>query len=261
MRWRADGQLEFAGRRDHQVKVRGFRIELGEIEAVLARHPGVKENVVHVREDTPGDQRLVAYVVCAEGMPFEAEAARATLRAKLPEYMVPNHFVTLDALPLTPNGKVDRKALPAPLTAASAPDDGSAVLMSAAEQRVADAWREVLGVQRIGLRDNFFDLGGHSLLLVKLQARAATRIRHRTAAGGTVPAHHRAGAGRTADVRHDGQRCPAAGAHPSGETGQCLRACHRTRSPSSAWPAAFRAPTGSRPSGARSSRAWSASTL
>ena len=170
-RLRNDGHLEFIGRRDNQVKVRGFRIELGEIETVLARHPGVKENVVHVREETSGDQRLVAYVVCAEGMPFDAEAARATLRAKLPEYMIPNHFVTLDALPLTPNGKVDRKSLPAPPTITAVSDDGSTALMSAAEQRVADAWREVLGVQRIGLRDNFFDLGGHSLLLVKLQAR------------------------------------------------------------------------------------------
>jgi acyl carrier protein len=171
VRWRADGHLEFIGRRDHQVKVRGFRIELGEIETVLARHPGVNENVVLVREDTLGDQRLVAYVVCAEGVPFDSESARATLREKLPEYMLPNHFVALDALPLTPNGKVDRNALPAPVTAVDAPDDGSAALMSPDEQRVADAWREVLGAQRIGLRDNFFDLGGHSLLLVKLQAR------------------------------------------------------------------------------------------
>ena len=174
-RWRADGQLEFAGRRDHQVKLRGFRIELGEIEAVLAGHPGVRQAVLLVREDQPGDQRLVAYVVA--GTEFAPEQARATLRAKLPEYMVPNLFVTLAALPLTPNGKIDRKALPAPLRQAI-PAEGvhsaqgvQAALMSPAEQRVAAIWCELLGLASVGLHDNFFDLGGHSLLLVKLQVR------------------------------------------------------------------------------------------
>jgi amino acid adenylation domain-containing protein len=168
-RWRADGELEFAGRRDHQVKLRGFRIELGEIEAVLATHAGVRQAVVQVREDRPGDQRLVAYVVTGDG--FAPEAARATLRAQLPEYMVPNLFVALPALPLTPNGKIDRKALPAPQWP-TAPEAGpGATVMSPAEQRVAAAWRDVLGIGKVGLRDNFFDLGGHSLLLVKLQAR------------------------------------------------------------------------------------------
>jgi amino acid adenylation domain-containing protein len=171
-RLRSDGQLEFVGRRDHQVKLRGFRIELEEIETVLATHPGLRQNVVAVREDTPGDQRLVAYVVAADGAAFEADAARTTLRTRLPEYMVPNLFVVLDALPLTPNGKVDRKALPAPVQASTAADDGTAdALMSPAQQRVAVIWRELLGVARVGLRDNFFDLGGHSLLLVKLQVR------------------------------------------------------------------------------------------
>ena len=168
-RWRADGQLEFAGRRDDQVKLRGFRIELGEIEAVLAGHPGVSQAVVQVREDRPGDQRLVAYVVTRAG--FEVEAARAALRARLPDYMVPNLFVTLAVLPITPNGKIDRKALPAPQAHEPVNDVGAAVVMSPAEQRVAAAWRELLGATRVGLQDNFFDLGGHSLLLVKLQAR------------------------------------------------------------------------------------------
>jgi len=171
-RWRADGQLEFAGRRDHQVKLRGFRIELGEIEAVLAAAPGVRQAVAQVREDQPGDQRLVAYVVATPE--FTPEQARATLRAKLPEYMVPNLFVTLPAMPLTPNGKVDRKALPAPRPQEGADAEaarGPAVLMNGDEQRVAQAWRELLGVPQVGLHDNFFDLGGHSLLLVKLQAR------------------------------------------------------------------------------------------
>lgn len=171
VRLRSDGALEFVGRRDQQVKLRGFRIELEEIETVLATHPGLRHGVVAVREDTPGDQRLVAYVVASDAAPFEADAARATLRIRLPEYMVPNLFVVLDALPLTPNGKVDRKALPAPQLVAAVDAPLADALMSPPQQRVAAIWRELLGLARVGLRDNFFDLGGHSLLLVKLQVR------------------------------------------------------------------------------------------
>jgi amino acid adenylation domain-containing protein len=172
-RMRVDGQLEFIGRRDQQVKVRGFRIELEEIETVLATHPGVRQNAVAVREDRPGDQRLVAYVVMTPGAALDADAARATLRARLPEYMVPNLFVALDALPLTPNAKVDRRALPAPAPVAgtSATAEADAAVMTAAEKRVAAAWTDLLCVARVDLHDNFFDLGGHSLLLVKLQVR------------------------------------------------------------------------------------------
>jgi amino acid adenylation domain-containing protein len=172
-RFRQDGRLEFIGRRDTQVKVRGYRIELGEIETLLADHEGVGDCVVIVREDTPGDQRLVAYVVTASGVAenFDAEAARASLRTRLPEYMLPNQFVTLDVLPLTPNGKIDRKGLPAPQAPAASRDPAAdEVLMSASERRVAAIWREVLNITRVGLHDNFFDLGGHSLLLVKLRA-------------------------------------------------------------------------------------------
>jgi hypothetical protein len=170
-RLRADGTLDFLGRRDHQVKLRGHRIELGEIEAVLASHAGVHQGVAAVREDRPGDQRLVGYVVEEAGARFDAEAARATLRAKLPEYMVPGQFVVLPALPLTPNGKIDRKALPAP--EAPAPGAGPAVddaQLTPLQRRVAGAWRDVLGRERVGLHDNFFDLGGHSLLVVRLHA-------------------------------------------------------------------------------------------
>jgi amino acid adenylation domain-containing protein len=170
-RFRDDGQLEFMGRRDTQVKVRGYRIELGEIETVLATHVGVKECVAVVREDTPGDQRLIGYVVPSAESRFDADAGRATLRAKLPEYMLPNQFVVLEALPLTPNGKIDRKALPAPQAVAVSDDAASSseeVLMTPAQRRVAEVWRDVLSVARIGLHENFFDLGGHSLLLVKL---------------------------------------------------------------------------------------------
>jgi amino acid adenylation domain-containing protein len=170
VRFLADGQLEFVGRRDNQVKIRGFRIELGEIEAVLAAHPGVGQCVIHVREDSPGDQRLVAYVVAApNASPFDADATRAMLRSKLPEYMIPNIFVTLAALPLTPNGKIDRKALPMPQVQVSGAGAGE-VVMTPVQRRVAALWQQVLGGERVGLYANFFDVGGHSLLLVKLQS-------------------------------------------------------------------------------------------
>jgi amino acid adenylation domain-containing protein len=169
-RLRADGELEYVGRRDSQVKVRGHRIELGEIEAVLAQHEPVKECVVAVREDSPGDQRLVAYVVTGAGTQLDVEAAREALRRRLPEYMVPGLFMTLESLPLTPNGKMDRRALPRP-RAAEAREPASEVLMTPLQRRVAAIWCDVLGVERVGLHENFFDLGGHSLLLVRLQTR------------------------------------------------------------------------------------------
>jgi amino acid adenylation domain-containing protein len=168
-RYRADGNIDYLGRRDHQVKVRGYRIELGEIEAVLSGHPGVKECVVSVSEPVPGEQKLVGYVVMGEGS-FDADAVRTTLRGKLPEYMVPNQFMVLPALPLTPNGKIDRKALPSPESFAPSGGEDTEALMTPVQRRVAGAWREVLKVDRVGLHDNFFDIGGHSLLLVKLHA-------------------------------------------------------------------------------------------
>jgi hypothetical protein len=169
-RLRSDGELEFLGRRDHQVKVRGYRIELGEIEAVLACHPGVKQAVVVLREDVPGDQRLAGYVVLAPGAALTPEEAKATLRARLPEYMVPNLFTVLPAIPLTPNGKIDRTALPVPQAPAPAAP-AAEVLMSPVQRRVAAIWKELLRLDRVGLEDRFFDLGGHSLLVVKLHAQ------------------------------------------------------------------------------------------
>jgi amino acid adenylation domain-containing protein len=169
-RWRPDGTVECLGRMDHQVKIRGFRIELGEIEGILTTHPGVKECVVTVREDAPGDQRLVGYVVATAGASFDADAARTTLRAKLPAYMIPNAFVVLAALPLTPNGKIDRQVLPAPEAPPPRVAEMSDALMTSAQRRVAGIWRDVLRVDRVGLHDNFYDLGGHSLLLVTLHA-------------------------------------------------------------------------------------------
>jgi amino acid adenylation domain-containing protein len=168
-RWRSGGVLEFLGRADHQVKLRGFRIEPGEIESVLLSHPEVESAVVLAREDTPGDRRLVAYVVSAPERAPDPVELRALVELRLPAYMVPAAFVILPELPLTANGKVDRRALPAPGFAA-----GSAELIpprTLLEQEIAEVWREVLGVERVGLRDSFWDLGGHSLLATKVLAR------------------------------------------------------------------------------------------
>ncbi|HYW06554.1 MAG TPA: AMP-binding protein, partial [Longimicrobium sp.] len=168
-RWRADGSIEYLGRTDFQVKVRGFRIELGEIEARLAEHAGVREAAVLARADAPGDARLVAYYVAAEAV--EVDALRAHLLERLPEHMVPAAYVRLDALPLTANGKIDRRALPAPDTAAYAAREYEAPT-GEAERVLAGLWQELLGVERVGRWDNFFELGGHSLLVVTLIERA-----------------------------------------------------------------------------------------
>ncbi|MEW5928740.1 MAG: amino acid adenylation domain-containing protein, partial [Gemmatimonadota bacterium] len=168
-RWLPGGVAEYLGRTDFQVKVRGFRVEPGEIEAALAAHPSVRESVVVAREDGPGEPRLVAYAV-ADGGAASPDALRAWLRERLPEHMVPSTFVLLDALPLSPNGKTDRGALPAPERAA-----GSAAAYAAprseAEAALAAIWADVLGVERVGVHDHFFDLGGTSLLAVRVGSR------------------------------------------------------------------------------------------
>jgi aryl carrier-like protein len=174
-RWRADGTIEFLGRNDFQVKIRGNRIELGEIEARLSEHEEVREAVVIAREDTVGDQRLVAYYTGAEvnGGGKEgigAKQLRLHLSARLPEYMVPAAYVRLEKVPLTPSGKVDRKALPAP--------EGDAYGARSYEEPVgeieatlAGIWAEALKLERVGRYDNFFELGGHSLLMLRVIAR------------------------------------------------------------------------------------------
>jgi amino acid adenylation domain-containing protein len=175
-RRREDGAIEVLGRLDHQVKIRGFRIELGEIEAVLSTHPNVLDAVVSAREDSPGDKRLVAYLTAKNGVVPKPAELRALLREKLPDYMVPSAFVPLEKFPLTPNGKVDRKALPRPDFEAAA-DQGKFVAPGTpVEILIAGIWSEVLGVKRVGLHDNFFDLGGHSMLMVQVQARVAEKL-------------------------------------------------------------------------------------
>ena len=184
VRWREDGGLDYIGRADHQVKLRGFRIELGEIEAQLAAQPGVREAVALVREDAPGDKRLVAYVtgageLCEKGL-------REALLAHLPAHMVPGRIVRLEKMPLTPNRKIDRKHLPVPGAVASAPvapptvEATTAVAANAPTEDLAQAvqalWSEVLGVEQIGPRDNFFALGGHSLLAIQLHRTMRDRL-------------------------------------------------------------------------------------
>ncbi|NUK90118.1 AMP-binding enzyme, partial [Streptomyces lunaelactis] len=158
----------FLGRIDQQVKLRGLRIELGEIEAALSTHEDVAAATVIVREDTPGDKRLVGYCVPAAGRELTVADLRARLRTSLPDYMIPNWFVFLDTLPLTPSGKVDRRALPEP--EGDRPDvDGDYVApRTEVEQIIAGIWSEVLGLDRIGVHDNFFHLGGHSLLATRV---------------------------------------------------------------------------------------------
>jgi aryl carrier-like protein len=165
--------MQFIGRADEQVKVRGYRIELGEIESQLARHPAIKEAVVLAREDNPGDKRLVAYytVTTTDGSrpTIEAEALRLYLSSTLPGYMMPSAYVALETLPLTPNGKLDRRALPQP-------DDAGAACKYEApigdiETALARIWAEAFHLDRVGRHDNFFALGGHSLMALKLIER------------------------------------------------------------------------------------------
>ncbi|MFL6289712.1 MAG: amino acid adenylation domain-containing protein, partial [Thermoanaerobaculia bacterium] len=172
-RYRTGGTLEFLGRLDSQVKLRGYRIELGEIETVLAAHPGVREAVAMVRQDTPGDQRLAAYLIPARTeVPPSLAELRAWCLERLPDYMVPAAFVTLEQWPLSATGKLDRKALPAPFAPRQeAVQAVAGVPRTEMERVVAAVWREVIGVAAVGMDDNFFDLGGHSLLLARVQAR------------------------------------------------------------------------------------------
>jgi amino acid adenylation domain-containing protein len=176
-RWRADGMVEYLGRGDEQVKIRGFRVEPGEIEAQLAACPGVRHAAVIAREDEPGHRRLVAYYVAHDdaGTAADARALRKQLEDCLPEYMVPVAYVRMERFPLSPNGKLARAALPPPDAVAYAspayePPEGEL------EQILAQIWMELLGVERVGREDNFFQLGGHSLVAVQLVSRIKDRL-------------------------------------------------------------------------------------
>ncbi|MEG5139393.1 MULTISPECIES: non-ribosomal peptide synthetase [unclassified Microcoleus] len=181
-RYLPDGNIEFMGRSDHQVKVRGFRIELGEIETVLSQYPAVREAIALVREDNPGDKRLVAYIVAnselrggqGDTTPTHSELInhlRVFLKQKLPQYMMPSAFVLLEAMPLTPNGKIDRRSLRAPDTNTAEFESNFTQPRTPDEQLIAEIWAEVLGLERVGIHDNFFELGGHSLLATQAIAR------------------------------------------------------------------------------------------
>jgi len=172
VRYLPNADLEYLGRIDQQVKIRGFRIELGEIEAALAQHPAVREAVVLLREDIPEEKRLVAYLVAGRDPAPSVEALRAFLTEKLPDYMVPAAYVLLDALPVTTNGKVDRRALPTPAVVRPELEEVLVAPSSAVEEVLARIWAEVLGLERVGVRDNFFALGGDSILSIQIIAKA-----------------------------------------------------------------------------------------
>ncbi len=185
-RWREDGVIEFLGRNDDQVKIRGFRIELGEVEAALAAHPGVSQAAVLAREGPGGDKKLVAYVAVrgvgdgadGEDGPASPEDLALFLGSSLPDYMVPSVFVTLDSLPLTSSGKVDRRALPEPdAGAARGAARNYAAPRNPTETALAGIWAEILGVDRVGIRDNFFEVGGHSLMATAVMSRIRTEFK------------------------------------------------------------------------------------
>ena len=168
-----DGNLEFLGRVDHQVKIRGFRIELGEIETVLSQHPQVRQAIVSLREDEPGNQRLVAYAVpdSDRSASLAANDLQSFLRQRLPEYMMPSAFVLLKSLPLTANGKIDRRSLPVPDCLRQNYAAAYVAPQTEIERAIATIWQEMLHLDRVGIHDNFFDLGGHSLLIVQLYSK------------------------------------------------------------------------------------------
>jgi surfactin family lipopeptide synthetase A len=169
-RYRPDGAIEFLGRVDHQVKIRGFRVELQEIETVLQTHPAVQDAVVIMREDQPGNKQLAAYLTSAQPAEPDVNDLRQFVKQRLPDYMVPAAFMVLESLPLTPNGKVDRRALPAPEPALRA-ETAYVKPQTETEAAIAAVWQDVLGLDRVGIHENFFEIGGHSLLVVQVHSR------------------------------------------------------------------------------------------
>jgi hypothetical protein len=161
---------------DQQVKIRGHRVELGEIEIVLNEHPEVGQGVVLMREAASGNNVLVAYVIPRAGQRPVAEELRGYLQEKLPEYMVPSHFMFMTGFPQTPNGKIDRNAFPAPVLEAAGGEKGAERPATDTEENLAAIWRELIGTRRIGRHDNFFNIGGHSLLAMQLVSRVRKRF-------------------------------------------------------------------------------------
>lgn len=175
-RYQLDGVIEHLGRLDYQVKIRGFRVELEEIEARLSQHPGVREGVIIAHEDSSGNKRLVAYLVPNQEKALDLQELRSFLKERLPDYMVPALFVSLDSLPLTDNGKVDRKALPSPESSRMDAKTEYVAPRSKLEQSIATIWQEVLKIEKVGLMDNFFDLGGHSLLMAQVHGQLREKL-------------------------------------------------------------------------------------
>jgi acyl carrier protein len=174
-RYLRDGNIEFLGRADHQVKIRGFRIELGEVEATLAQHPAVESAIVVAREDKATGKRLVAYCVAKDEATLSSKELREHVRERLPEYMIPSIFVMLEEMPQTPNGKVDRRLLPAPDQTST--DEDYVRPRTPTEETLAEIWRDMLGLENLGVEHNFFELGGHSLLATQLVSRVRETFR------------------------------------------------------------------------------------
>jgi acyl carrier protein len=163
-----DGNVEFLGRLDHQVKLRGFRIELGEVESVLNEHEAIRESVVILSEDMAGDKRLIAYFVAESSVELANSELRHFLQEKLPVFMIPSVFVRLDTLPLTPNDKLDRRALPTPEEKSFKREKNYTMPRTPVEKRLADIWADILRLEEVGVEDNFFELGGHSLTATRV---------------------------------------------------------------------------------------------
>jgi acyl carrier protein len=170
VRYQPDGSIEYVGRVDHQVKLRGYRIELGEVEAALQQHPFIREAVAVISEEN-SERRLVAYVVAPHGKSLMVSELRAHMRERLPEYMIPAVFVMLAEMPLTPNGKVDRRALPLPEGVRPELEKEYVAPRNETEEALAVIWGQILGVEKIGVNDNYFDLGGDSLMAMQLISR------------------------------------------------------------------------------------------